>query len=250
MAAHIFRRYIWLLEQVSMGDMTFKKISQAWEKSSLNDRRGEPLSLKTFHNHIAAIEEAFDIRIRCQRQGGYVYVIEQNIDANISRTQRSLLNHLLISNIHLEQKHSHYIIIPQITIHKYVTTIFEAISQHRKIKILWGWEDKVEEEVMEDRWVEIAPYYVKGFTSRYSDDDTTWFLYGLGNRGVIQVYKLSHIKDIELLDEKFEHPQTPFEQIAHQASHTPISQKDDDDGGVACVKMGSEKGEFRDFLSD
>lgn len=238
MAAHLFRRYVWLLEQVSRGDMTYKKISYNWEKSSLNDRRGEPLPLKTFHNHIKAIEELFDIRIRCQRQGGYVYALEEG-NVNKTQLQRKILNHLLMSNIYLEHRNAQYIIMPNMAIHRYVTTIFEAISQQRKIKIRWGWED--EEDRVEDRWVELAPYYLKSFIYAYSDDETDWFVYGLSNKGVIQVYNLTHIKDIEVLDEIFEHPQTPFEEIAHQASHTPINKKDDDDGFSALLHLDREK---------
>ena len=96
MSAHLFRRYVWLLDQVNRGGMTFKKISRQWANSSLNDRPGEPLALKTFHNHIEAIEEIFDLRIRCQRQGGYVYVLEKNENADTSKTQRELLDERFI----------------------------------------------------------------------------------------------------------------------------------------------------------
>ena len=248
MATHLFRRYIWLLDQVSLGGMTYEKISYKWEKSPLNDRPGEPLPLRTFHNHIKAIEEMFDIHIRCQRQGGYVYVIEENEDTEISQMQRKLLNQLLISNIHLEQKHAKYVIMPKMSLHNFVTTIFEAISQSRKIRILWGWDDG--ENSMEDRWVEIAPFYVKGFVSTYSDEDTDWFVYGLGNRGVIQVYDLANIKNIEVLDESYVHPQTPFDKIVESISNTPLNQKDDDDSIGACFNSHKESGEYKNRFDE
>lgn len=249
MAAHLFHRYVWLLDQIGRGGKKFEDISRAWARNyQLNDRPGEPLPKKTFHNHIKAIEDMFDIRIRCQRQGGYVYVVEENEDTEISQMQRKLLNQLLISNIHLEQKHAKYVIMPKMSLHKFVTTIFEAISQSRKIRILWGWDDG--ENSMEDRWVEIAPFYVKGFVSTYSDEDTDWFVYGLGNRGVFQVYDLANIKNIEVLDESYVHPKTPFDKIVESVSNTPLNQKDDDDSIGACFNSHKESGEYKNIFDE
>ena len=72
MSAFLFRRYVWLLDLIASRDgISHKEISKAWEKSSLNDRLGEPLAKRTFNNHIQAISEAFGIDIVCRRQGGY-----------------------------------------------------------------------------------------------------------------------------------------------------------------------------------
>lgn len=236
MSAHLFRRYVWLLDQVNRGGMTFKKISRQWANSSLNDRPGEPLALKTFHNHIEAIEEIFDLRIRCQRQGGYVYVLEKNENANISKTQRELLDHLLLSNIHLERQHAKYIIMPKFSLHRLASTIFEAIAQRRKIKILWGWDDG--KNRVENHWVELEPYYLKGFTVCKSSE---WFVYGLGSGGQFQAYELNNITAVELLDERFIHPETPFEEIANQIAHTPVNAVDDDDSLGAYFNWAGEE---------
>lgn len=248
MAAHLFNRYVWLLDQVSRGGKKFEHISNAWEKSPLNDRPGEPLAIRTFHNHIKAIEDMFDIRIRCQRQGGYVYVLEDNESAEISQMQSKLLNQLLVSNIHLEQKHSEYVIMPKMTLHRFVTTIFEAISQSRKIRILWGWSDG--ESCVEDRWVEVAPYYVKGYNNDFYDETPCWYLFGEGQRGGIQVYALKNIKEVELLDDGFKHPQTPFEEIEQLVFSTPRSQADDDDSLGACIDSRKERGAYKNIFNE
>ena len=62
MAAHLFKRYVWLLEQISKGGKTFNDISRAWEYSSLNDKPGTPLPKRTFNNHIEEIKEMFGLR--------------------------------------------------------------------------------------------------------------------------------------------------------------------------------------------
>lgn len=248
MAAHLFNRYVWLLDQVSRGNKKFEDISNAWEKSPLNDRPGEPLAIRTFHNHIKAIEEVFGIRIRCQRIGGYVYVLEEGESAEISQMQSRLLNQLLVSNIHLEQKHSKYVIMPKMTLHRFVTTIFEAISQSRKIRILWGWSDG--ESCMEDRWVEIAPYYVKGYDNDFYDETPYWYLFGEGQRGGIRVYALENIKAVEQLDDSFEHPQTPFEEIEQKAFSTTHNQTDDDDSLGACIDLRKECREYKNIFDE
>lgn len=78
MSANLFNRYVWLLEQVGRGSKTFEDISRAWERSSLNDRPGESLPKRTFHNHIKEIGEIFKIDIKCNPHGGYKYRLESN----------------------------------------------------------------------------------------------------------------------------------------------------------------------------
>ena len=237
MAAHLFKRYVWLLEQISKGGKTFSDISRAWEYSPLNGLPGTPLPKRTFINHIEEIKEMFGLDIKCQRQGGYKYVLEDNEGvAKLSTTQKSLLNYLITSNLLMEQNPSKYVIIPQIDTSEYVLDIqliCDAISRQRKIKFLWGWIDG--DSIMEDRWVELAPYYIKGYTNNNRKEQMVWYLFGVGSRGCIQIYDLKHIKEIAILDESFEHPHTPFEEIEHKAFHTPISQTDDDDSFGACI---------------
>ena len=238
MSAKIFNRYVWLLDLIASHDgISYKKISNAWEKSSLNDRPGEPLAKRTFNNHIQAISEAFGIDIVCRRQGGYKYVIETTDDGAISKTKDMLLNYLLASNIQLKQIESPYMIMPEINLRGHISSIdpaFEAITSHRKIKILWGWVDG--DVCMEDRWVELEPYYIKGYNGLFSKDGVQWHLYGKGgNKGALQVYKLDNIKEVVVLNETFCRPADSIEEIEYKTFHQPCSQTDDDDSFGACV---------------
>ena len=237
MAAHLFKRYVWLLEQISKGGKTYLDISCAWEYSPLNDKPGTPLPKRTFINHIEEIKEMFGLEIKCQRQGGYKYVLEDNEGIeNLSPTQKNLLNYLVTSNLLMEQSHSKYLIIPQIDTSEYVSDIkliCDAISQQRKIKFLWGWVSG--DSCLEDRWVELEPYYIKGYNDKFGKEHIVWYLFGIGSTGSIQVYDLKNIKEIVVLDDGFNHPHTPFEEIEHKAFHTPIAQTDDDDSFDACI---------------
>lgn len=235
MAAHLFNRYVWLLEQVSNGGKTFDDISRAWERSSLNDKPGEPLPKRTFYNHIKEISEMFSLDIKCQ--SGYKYTVDGNEGAEkLSKTQELLLNQLIASNLLMERNTSEYVIMPRVDISQPILDIkliLDAISRQRKIKFLWGWVSG--DSCMEDRWVELAPYYIKGYNDKYGKENTVWYLFGIGSKGCVQVYDLKNIKELAILDESFVHTHSPFEEIEHKAFHTPLSQTDDDDSFDACV---------------
>ena len=77
MAKQQLRRYIWLIDTIrSANGITFEEINRKWVRSSLNED-GKDLPKRTFHDHIDAIREEFDIEIVCDRNDGYKYRIEE-----------------------------------------------------------------------------------------------------------------------------------------------------------------------------
>ena len=57
MARTFFNRYIWLVDTIRRAKyITFKELSDKWQRSSLNER-GEPLPERTFFNHCKEILE-------------------------------------------------------------------------------------------------------------------------------------------------------------------------------------------------
>ena len=62
MAEDLFNRYIWLVDTIyrQPEGLTFDEINEKWESSSSSD--GNPIPLRTFHNHRAAIEDLFEIK--------------------------------------------------------------------------------------------------------------------------------------------------------------------------------------------
>lgn len=76
MAKQLLRRYIWLIDTIrSANGITFEEINRKWVRSSLNED-GKELPKRTFHDHIDAILDEFDIEIVCNRNDGYKYRIE------------------------------------------------------------------------------------------------------------------------------------------------------------------------------
>lgn len=76
MAANIFGRYVWLIEQFRRyGRLTYEEINDLWHKSGLSYGDEDDLALRTFHNHRKAIFDIFEVEIACDTKGGYKYFI-------------------------------------------------------------------------------------------------------------------------------------------------------------------------------
>lgn len=75
MAANNLGRYVWLVDVIRRHKrLTYKEINNLWIDSALN--YGDELPLRTFHNHINAIKDIFDVYIECDTKNGYKYYID------------------------------------------------------------------------------------------------------------------------------------------------------------------------------
>lgn len=200
MAAHLFNRYVWLLDQVSRGGKNFKDISEAWETNYLlNDRPGEPLPKKTFYNHIKAIEEMFGIRIRCQRIGGYVYVLEGIDGGKLSDTQEMLLHQLRLSNaIFSNTRLSPRIILDKSLAYRYLNPLLAAMDESHRVKIYY-W--RIGESRNKRVEFTFEPYFLKQFSKE-------WFIVGrVVEDNTIRILLFDHIRMVEPLDESYIYPE-------------------------------------------
>ena len=199
MAAHLFRRYVWLLDLVSRtGGIKLKDICSKWENSPLNDRRGEPLPKRTLHNHIAAIEEIFDIRIVCQRQGDYRYVVEGKDGKTLSSAQEAMIQHLRISNALIANPRiSQRIILDKSLMYKHLNPLLTAIDDSQRLKIYyWRVGDKQEQKTE----FSFEPYFIKQFAKE-------WFVVGrVVEDNTMRILKFDSIRKMELLEETFDYP--------------------------------------------
>ena len=75
MANNLLKKYLWLINTIrTFGPISYEEINALWLRSRLNEY-GEELPKKTFRNHLEAIQGTFDMRIVCERKGGYKYSI-------------------------------------------------------------------------------------------------------------------------------------------------------------------------------
>ncbi len=72
MVSELLQKYIWLIQtlvKASDSGLSIEDIIRKWE-----NRFGASYSRRTFNNHRAAIEEAFGIRIECNRRSNRYYI--------------------------------------------------------------------------------------------------------------------------------------------------------------------------------
>lgn len=95
MAGNKFNRYLWLINLLqTRGPIPYKEISNQWEKSIYNDKPGEGLPLKTFHNHCGVIAEIFGVDVECEKGGQYGYYIQEPAESEVWKFK--MLNNLLL----------------------------------------------------------------------------------------------------------------------------------------------------------
>lgn len=81
MAANIFGRYVWLIEQFRRYvRLTYEEVNDLWHRSGLSYGDDDNLALRTFHNHRKAIFDIFEVEIACDIKGGYKYYIDHSED--------------------------------------------------------------------------------------------------------------------------------------------------------------------------
>ena len=223
MAADLFKRYVWLLDLINQGGKTYEDIDRAWRNNYRLNHHKEPLHKRTLHNHITAIKEMFDIEIECRKQGGYKYVLKGSLEGTLSETQEALLSQLRLSNLQMNISSHPFLVLPTLHVNQYVTELSEAIAKGKKIKLLWGWED------VPHKWIQVTPYYVRGYNA-LSSEGVNWYLFGVIEDGTISVYNLDFVRDLEVLEESFQHPQMPLSELEEYLATSPANDQDDSFG--------------------
>ena len=136
MGSKTINRYIWLLDVLlQKKKLTFEEVSNLWEKSCLGD--GNPLPLRTFHQHKKAIEEMFGVEIKCNPSDGYHYYISDPEIFKKDRTKHWLFNSFTLSNLiiagHNMEDRILFEDIPHGT--EYLQTVIEAMQQSKVLEI-------------------------------------------------------------------------------------------------------------------
>jgi hypothetical protein len=193
MAKDLFNRYIWLVDTIYRAPegMTFEEINEKWERSGHSD--GNPLPLRTFHNHRIAIEELFEINIECNKSN-YRYYIDNADDLAKGGVRRWLLNTFAVNNlINESHKIKHRIQFENIPSGQHhLTTIIEAMRDGVKLTMSYQsyWMSKPAE-------FDIEAYFVKLFKQRW---------YVIAKSDSLRIYALDRIQSLKPTIHKFNMP--------------------------------------------
>ena len=196
MTRDLFRRYIWLVETVySSGRITFEEIANKWKRSSLNN--GTSLVLRTFHNHRAAIEELFGIRILCNRTNGNHYYIDNEDALKTGGMESWLLNTFSVSNAIQETRNlSDRVILEDIPSgNRFLTSFVEMMKENSKCTIEYQNFNSCQ-----SRMLTISPYCLKLFRRR-------WYVLALENDSEeLRIYSLDRMKSVTPSMDTFDYP--------------------------------------------
>ena len=192
MAKNFFKRYIWLIDLINRRKyVSFKEISEAWQRSPLNET-GEPLSERTFFNHKDAISEMFGIEIFNDRSLGF-YIGHSNVGSY--ETSDWMLHTLCLNNVlHENADMKDRILMEKVpSSERFLTDIISAMRDSRVINLCYQsfWNP-------EPHFVNVRPYCVKHVKQR-------WYMLGDSDLG-LRIYSLDRFVDMEELEERFELP--------------------------------------------
>ena len=168
MAGNVYQQYVWLLDLINRHDgIQFREISDAWQRSPLNDT-GQRLPRRTFINHLQKIKEIFDIDIECT--SGFNYRITYSGDIDLDSIKQSLLAHLQLSNaLFANPKLAKRISLDGYLSFRYFTPLIEAMEIGRTVELhCRGHKKKVNDMHIS---LKVQPYYIKQLEGE-------WFVVG------------------------------------------------------------------------
>ena len=212
MARQLLRRYIWLIDTIRNADgITFEEINDRWMQSSLNDE-GKPLPLRTFHDHRAAILDEFGIEIQCDRRNNTYRIADEFNEYGSIRS--TLIDALILNSAVMEAPElNHSIVFNDIFHQESLPLLLRAIQEHRTIQLKYK-RDYTRFRAMQARTgVPIEEW--EPDVVRYLDMEpyglyfsTLWFVVGrIVSDGLLHVYALHRIRDIQFLDSHFTVPE-------------------------------------------
>lgn len=194
MASNIFTQYVWLVNILRQyKKLSFKEISELWHKSSISN--GAYITKRTFYNHCQAIEDIFDIDIKCDFKDGYRYYIS-DIDyleedqtrcwilGSFATINQLKLSPKLVNRIQYEDIPSGYAYLSQI--------VDSMLTNHTLVMVHKSFDAKEPNEL------EVEPYALRVFARR-------WYLIAkVKFKDEINTYGLDRIYSLKVTENVFE----------------------------------------------
>lgn len=200
MISKTYFRYIWLLDTLlNSNPLTIDEINMLWEDCPTSD--GQPIPLRTFHEHRKGIKEMFGVEIVCDRSRGNVYYVKNPEVLDEQRLSKWLLRKYSIpqdfatfngmkDRIMLEE-------IPLGT--AFLDSIIEAMKQNLELQVDYQRFENEKEEHLQ--MFHIQPYALRAFNHR-------WYLLGyLKEQNGLRTIALDRILDLKVLTDSFKLPE-------------------------------------------
>ena len=196
MVTELLQKYIWLVQtfiRAGENGLSLGEISDRWE-----NRFDSTYSRRTFNNHREAVEEVFGIRIECNRSTSRYFIGSTDDITDDNAETAWLINTFTVNNMLSlgKERLSGRVSVEDIPSgHRHLTSIMEAMTENREIKIQYQKYTSAESDSYT-----LRPYAVKEFAKR-------WYIvaYCIERKG-LRVYGLDRIRHLELTGESFRMP--------------------------------------------
>ena len=197
MIRNLINRYVWLVDTISRyGRITLKDLNKVWLSSQISD--GRPLARRTFFHYRDAIEEMFDIDIKCDR-ATFEYYIDDSGSENNARLRSWLMDSVSMSGM-LSSAHdiSGRIMLENVpSAREHLPVIIDALKQNRRIRFSY----KSYTRSLPTDGIVLEPYFVKIFKQ-------LWYVIGRNvKEGKIKTYSLDRISNLNLMQDTFAMPE-------------------------------------------
>ncbi|MDE5808774.1 MAG: WYL domain-containing protein [Muribaculaceae bacterium] len=196
----LFRRYIWLVDLIyRYNGITRDEINHCWSRSYLNTDKESEIPERTFHRHKDAIKELFDVDIVCDRHGEKTYHIANREALNKDGVKEWLLSTFTVNNVLSESEDiKDRILLESIPSGQhFLTPIIEAMRDGKVLH--FSYQSFTMDNPMS---YNVEPYCLKIYKQR-------WYLLGRRpDRGVMRLYALDRIKELESTDKTFSLPKS------------------------------------------
>lgn len=188
-SALLFRCYIWLTETIyTAGYITRQEIDEKWARNtSLNHHNESRIPERTFHNWKNAIEDMFQIVIRCDRSRNRAYYIENRDDLKHDDVRAWMLNTFAVNTLINDSRDlKRQILFEQIPSgQRFLAPVIEAMRDKVVLRMTYQSFSKAHPSTFT-----VKPYCVKVYRQR-------WYMLGKSEVSELRMYSLDRIVELQ-----------------------------------------------------
>lgn len=200
MAKDLLRRYIWIVDLLHRyGSLSREEIDKLWMRSPLG--KGEAMPPRTFYHYRRAIEDNFNIEIRCNQNGEY-YIAKSNMSMNEGMLNLMLDSYAVNSAVQDSKISPACVLVEEVpSARDFLPIVLDAIGHGEVLKFTYASFSRS----LPETDIYFAPYFVKRYKQR-------WYMIGQrkkrdGGNEEFRTYALDRIKEMKPTDEKFTPPE-------------------------------------------
>ncbi|MDE5890758.1 MAG: WYL domain-containing protein [Bacteroidales bacterium] len=237
MVSELLQKYIWLIQtfvKASDRGLSIEEICRKWE-----NRFGTGYSRRTFNNHRTAIDDAFGIKIECNRSSNRYYVKYSDDVADGNAAAAWLINTFTVNNILSlgKERLSGRVSVEDIPSgHRHLTSIMDAMLDGSEIRI--GYRKYTSSGKAAE--YTLRPYAIKESARR-------WYLVAhCMEKDAVRVYGLDRITGLTTTGNEFRMPED-FDVDTLFATSYGVYLSDDKPCEIMLKASAKEAGYLRDL---